>query len=237
LTQVSGDRAPVSRGPAFWGRGGYGAVLLDLDGCLIDSNDVHARAWSDALARFGHPIAPGRIRPEIGKGGQELLRDFLAPAERHYLGDAMGRLQTRLFLKRFGRQVRPFPGAASTVHAFRRARIPVVLASSADRTVVERSLDRLRLRGVVEGFTSADDVQKAKPFDDVFSLAISRFGLAGSHPVAVGDTPYDIGAAHQIGIPCIALLSGGFPEKLLAAAEARFTGLAQLWREGRHLFR
>lgn len=237
MTHVSGGGAPVSRGPSFWGRGGYGAVLLDLDGCLIDSNDVHARAWSDALARFGHTVTPGRIRPEIGKGGQEMLRDFLPPAERHYLGDAMGQLQTRLFLQRFSRQVRPFPGAASTVRAMKRARIPVVLASSADRTVVERALERLRLRHVVDGFTSADDVQKAKPFDDVFSLAISRFGLGTSHPVAVGDTPYDIGAAHQIGIPCIALLSGGFPEAVLAAAEARFTGLAQLWREGRHLFR
>lgn len=237
MTRVSGGRAPVFRGPSFWGRGGYGAVLLDLDGCLIDSNDVHARAWSDALARFGHAVSPGRIRPEVGKGGQEMLRDFLLPAERHFLGDALGQLQTRLFLKRFGRQVRPFPGAASTVRAMKRARIPVVLASSADRTVVERALDRLRLRRVVDGFTSADDVQKAKPFDDIFTLAISRFGLGGRHPVAIGDTPYDIGAAHQIGIPCIALLSGGFPERLLAAAEARFTGLAQLWREGRHLFR
>jgi beta-phosphoglucomutase-like phosphatase (HAD superfamily) len=237
LTRVSRDRAPVFRGPSFWGRGGYGAVLLDLDGCLIDSNDAHARAWSDALSRFGHTVAPGRIRPEIGKGGQELLRDFLPPAELHYLGAAMGELQTRLFLRRFGRQVRPFPGAAATVRAMKRARIPVVLASSADRTVVERALDRLRIRSVVEGFTSADDVRKAKPFDDVFSLAISRFGLGASHPVAIGDTPYDIGAAHQIGIPCIALRSGGFPERVLAAAEARFAGLAQLWREGRHLFR
>lgn len=237
MTRVSGGGAPVLRGPSFWGRGGYGAVLLDMDGCLIDSNDVHARAWSHTLARFGHSVPPGRIRSHIGKGGQEMLREFLSSAERHFLGDAMGQLQTRLFLERFGRQVRPFPGAASTVRAMKRARISVVLASSADRTVVERALDRLRLRRVVDGFTSADDVQKAKPFADIFSLAISRFGLAGSHPVAVGDTPYDIGAAHQIGIPCIALSSGGFPDRLLAAAEARFTGLPQLWREGRHLFR
>ncbi len=166
-----------------------------------------------------------------------MLRDFLPAAERHLLGEAMGALQTRLFLERFRRQVRPFPGAAATVRAMKRARVRVVLASSADRTVVKRALDRLRLGDVVDGFTSADDVQKAKPFSDVFSLAISRFGLGGHHPVAVGDTPYDIGAAHQIGIPCIALRSGGFPERLLAAAEARFAGLADLWRDGRHLFR
>jgi beta-phosphoglucomutase-like phosphatase (HAD superfamily) len=212
------------------------AVLLDLDGCLLDSNDAHARAWSRALARFGHRVSAARIRREIGKGGKELLRDFVGPAERHFLGDALGRTQTRFYLERFAAEVRPIPGAAAAVRAMRRAGIAVVVASSADRSVVARSLSTLRLDGVVTGFTSADDVEKAKPFDDVFSLAISRFRLANKRPVAVGDTPYDVAAAHQIGVPCLALESGGFPRKTLACAEALFASLADLWERGRTLF-
>jgi beta-phosphoglucomutase-like phosphatase (HAD superfamily) len=114
--------------------------------------------------------------------------------------------------------------------------VPVVLASSAAREVVERSLDSLRLLDVVTGFTTADDVEKAKPFDDVFSLAITRFRLSRARPVAIGDTPYDVAAAHQIGVPCLALESGGFPRRTLACAEGRFADLADLWRRGRELF-
>jgi beta-phosphoglucomutase-like phosphatase (HAD superfamily) len=101
---------------------------------------------------------------------------------------------------------------------------------------VERAISRLRLGGVLRGFTSADDVTKAKPFHDVFGLAISRFGLSSRRPVAIGDTPYDIAAAHQIGVPCLALRSGGFPERTLACAEAVFDGLAESWSGGRDLF-
>jgi beta-phosphoglucomutase-like phosphatase (HAD superfamily) len=43
----------------------FGAVLLDLDGCLLDSNDAHARAWSATLARFGRRIPAARLRGEV----------------------------------------------------------------------------------------------------------------------------------------------------------------------------
>jgi len=216
--------------------GPFGAVLLDLDGCLIDSNDAHAEAWSTALARFGRSVPASRLRMQIGKGGKELLRDFVTPAEHYFLGAAMGEVETDAFLSRFASRVRPFPNAAAVVREMLRAGLKVVIASSADRRVVERALSLLRLRRALTGFTSADDVDKAKPFEDVFQLAIDRFRLGSRRPVAVGDSPYDVAAAHQIGVPCIALRSGGFPPRTLAEADARFDDLDDLWRNGRGLF-
>lgn len=213
----------------------FGAVLLDLDGCLIDSNDAHARAWSAALTRFGRSVSVARLRGEIGKGGSEILRDLVTPAEHHLLAPAMGELATQLFLKAFPR-VRPVPGAAAAVRGMQRAGVAVVLASSAEREVVERAISRLRLERALLGFTSADDVRKAKPFHDVFGLAISRFRLGARHPVAIGDTPYDIAAAHQIGVPCIALRSGGFPGRTLTRADGVFDDLHDLWSNARGLF-
>jgi len=233
----------LSRGPGVGARGAraahgplFGALLLDLDGCLIDSNDAHARAWSAALRRFGRPVDFRRIRPHIGKGGAELLRDFVPRAARHFLGDAMGAEQTRIFLARYARRVQPISGAARAVRAMRRAGIPVVIASSADRRVVDLALRRMRLRDVIDGYTTANDVAKTKPFEDIFAVAIARFRLARRAPVAVGDTPYDIAAAHQIGLPCIALLSGGSRPESLRSAEGRYRDLADLWRRGRELF-
>jgi beta-phosphoglucomutase-like phosphatase (HAD superfamily) len=184
------------------------------------------------LAAFGYSVSAARVRPQIGKGGKELLRDFVEPVVRHFLGSAIGATETDLFLRDFAR-VRPVPGAARTVRAMLRDGIAVVLASSAERRVVERSLSLLRLKGVVTRFTSADDVRKAKPFEDVFRLAITRFRLGGRRPLAIGDTPYDIAAAHQLGIPCVALDSGGFPPRELACAEARFPDLAAFWAAAR----
>lgn len=202
----------------------------------MDSNDAHARAWSSALRLFGRRVPASRVRFQIGKGGSELLRDLVSPAEHHFLASAMGSVQTEIYLRRFRREVRPLPGAAPTIRRMRRAGLPVVLASSAAREVIERSLSLLRLRDVLTGFTSADDVEKAKPFHDIFSLAVDRFRLARRRPVAVGDTPYDVAAAHQMGLPCIALRSGGFPESSLRTADALFDDLPDLWDRGETLF-
>lgn len=202
----------------------------------MDSNAAHARAWSAALQLFGRSVPPSRVRFQIGKGGAELLRDLVSPGEHHFLSSAMGAVQTEIYLRRFRREVRPLPGAARTVRLIRRAGLPVVLASSASREVITRSLSLLRLRGVLTGFTSADDVKKAKPFHDVFSLAVDRFRLARRRPVAVGDTPYDVAAAHQMGLPCLALRSGGFPESSLRTADGLFDDLPDLWQRREGLF-
>ena len=65
---------------------------------------------------------------------------------------------------------------------------------------IRGSIINISTNGAVRAhrYTSADDVQKAKPFSDIFSLAIRRFRLEGRRPVAVGDTPYDIAAAHPV---------------------------------------
>ena len=211
-------------------------MLLDLDGCLVDSNDAHASAWSGALARFGRHVPASTLRRHIGKGGKELLRDFVTPAEHSLLAEAMGSVQTEIFLEKFRRDVRPFPGAAAAVRAMRREGIPVVLASSAQKEVIRRSLALLGLEGVLTGQTSAQDVEKSKPFDDIFSLAIDRYRLGSRRPVAIGDTPYDIAAAHQIGVPCLGMRSGGFPLWTLRSADHVFASVADLWEKGRDLF-
>ena len=214
----------------------YSAVLLDLDGCLVDSNDAHARAWSDTFERFGRRVPAARIRRHIGKGGQELLRDFVTDKEHALLASAMGSVQTERYLARFRREVRPIPGAAAAVRAMRSAGVAIVLASSAQREVIQRSLALLRLDGVLTGVTSAEDVEKAKPFDDIFSLAIARYRLSAANALAVGDTPYDVAAAHQIGVACAAMRSGGFPLRTLRCAEHLFAGVGEMWTAGRHLF-
>ncbi len=49
------------------------AVLLDVDGTLVDSNDAHAESWVETLSAFGYQVPFARIRQLIGKGGDKLL--------------------------------------------------------------------------------------------------------------------------------------------------------------------
>jgi beta-phosphoglucomutase-like phosphatase (HAD superfamily) len=57
------------------------AVIFDMDGTLIDSVDLHAKAWQDAFRDFGHEFELKAIRDQIGKGGDQLLPVFLSREE------------------------------------------------------------------------------------------------------------------------------------------------------------
>ena len=54
------------------------AVIFDIDGTLIDSVDLHARAWVEAFAHFGYHVPFEQVRPQIGKGGDQLMPAFIS---------------------------------------------------------------------------------------------------------------------------------------------------------------
>jgi beta-phosphoglucomutase-like phosphatase (HAD superfamily) len=54
------------------------AVIFDIDGTLIDSVDLHARTWVEAFAHFGYHVPFEQVRPQIGKGGDQLMPAFIS---------------------------------------------------------------------------------------------------------------------------------------------------------------
>lgn len=105
-----------------------------------------------------------------------------------------------------------------------------MLASSAEAQEVDHYLDLLDARELVDGWTTAADVEQTKPQPDLVVAALEKLGTDDA--VMVGDTPWDVEAAKQAGIPTIAVLTGGFSEQELrdAGAEAVFESIVELRR-------
>jgi HAD superfamily hydrolase (TIGR01509 family) len=196
------------------------AVLFDIDGTLVDSNDFHVRAWEEAFLNAGKKFDPQVIHDQIGKGTDMLVPTLMPDAddaEQEKLGDAHG----DLFKSRYLDRVKPFPGARDLLIRVRDAGQQVVLASSASKAELEHYLDLLDARGIVDETTSADDVERTKPAPDIFATALEKVApLAPEEVIVVGDTPYDVEAAAKCGIAAIALRSGKFPDEALREAGA-----------------
>src|SRR5205085_7190245 len=85
------------------------AVIFDIDGTLVDSVDLHARAWQEAFARFGKQIPYERVRYQIGKGGDQLMPVFLSKEELEEFGEELEKYRGELFKREYLPRVRPFP--------------------------------------------------------------------------------------------------------------------------------
>ena len=73
------------------------AVILDVDGTLVDSNDAHARAWVDAFADNGITVALDPVRRAIGMGGDKLMPAVAGIEEDSDLGQQIAKSRARLF--------------------------------------------------------------------------------------------------------------------------------------------
>lgn len=207
------------------------AVLLDLDGTLVDSIQAHAESWSRAFARYGYDVPSERIARWIGLGGDKLLRQ-VDPAldHTHGSGKSISQAHEDLFMSEYLPDVKPTNGASALLERIGEERSLRVIASSAKERELRALLKIAHIERLVDLTTNADDVDRSKPDPDVVAEALNKAGCASHEAVYVGDTPYDVVAAHSAGVAAIGVTCGAWDADGLKEAEAIYRDPAELVR-------
>ena len=107
----------------------------------------------------------------------------------------------------------PLDGARELVLELRRRDFVVVLASSSNPDDLDHFLDKLGVRGDVDDWTTADDVERTKPYPDVIQAALAKAGTDDA--VMVGDSRWDIEAAANAGLQTVCVITGGWSKQEL----------------------
>jgi HAD superfamily hydrolase (TIGR01509 family) len=143
------------------------------------------------------------------------------------LGEHIREAEAELYMELIA-EVEPLEGARGLILELGSRVDSVVLASSAKQDEVDRYLDLLDARQLVDAWTTSADVEATKPEPDLVHAALDRAGADSG--VMVGDTIWDCEAAERAGVPTVAVLTGGFSEAELldAGAVAVFESLHSL---------
>ena len=205
------------------------AVLFDIDGTLIDSNDAHARAWVAALAEAGHDVPFERVRPLIGMGGDRVL-PLLVPGltEDDEEGKAIAQRRLEIFKERELPHLRPTRGARALLEAVRARGARVVMATSAKGAELKDLLAVGDFEPLIDDASTSDDADSSKPAPDIVTASLKKAGVDAHEAVMGGDTQYDVTAAHNAPVACVALLCGGNPRETLREADAVYDDPAEL---------
>lgn len=203
------------------------AVLFDVDGTLIDSNDLHAKAWQDAFREFGHRVALEDIQKQIGKGGDTLMPVFVSKDEIEASGEKMVERYAAIFKERYLGQAMPFPHVPELLARLRDHGVRIALASSAKKEMLAEFKTIAGIDGLTDIETTSEDAEASKPNPDIFEAAMKRLGdVARGDAIVVGDTPYDAEAATKAGLRTIGLTCGGWSE-----AELKKVGCIAVYRD------
>jgi HAD superfamily hydrolase (TIGR01509 family) len=194
------------------------AVIFDVNGTLIDSNDLHAAAWQRAFRHFGYEMPYEQLRSQVGKGSDNYIPHFLSPEDYARVGKELAQYKTELFKRDYAFRITPFPGVRELFQKIRAENLRIALATSAKGDELDQYEHILKIEGLVDADTSKDDAARSKPAPDVFAAALQRLGVRAEDAIAVGDTPYDAEACTKIGLRIIGMLCGGFEEEELLRA-------------------
>ena len=205
------------------------AVILDIDGTLVDTNYQHAVAWYRAFRQHDVLLPIWRIHTHMGMGGDQLVESLTDAETEREKGDDIRTAEKALYLALI-EEVEPLAGARDLIERLKDDGKTVVLASSAKEDEVEHYIDLLDARELADDWTTSADVESTKPEPDLVQAALDKAGAEPGDAVMLGDTPWDCKAAARAGVETVALITGGFSEEQLreAGAVAVFESIPEL---------
>jgi HAD superfamily hydrolase (TIGR01509 family) len=192
-------------------------AVLDVDGTLVDTNYHHALAWYRAFRRHGIVLPVWRLHRHVGMGGDKYVAAVAGDDVEERLGDRLRDDWESLFNELLD-EIEPLDGARGLIRDLKESGHTVVLASSAIADHVEAFLDKLEAHDLADAWTTKDDVESSKPDPDLVEAALAK--AKSRDAVMVGDTPWDVEAAHRAGIETICVVTGGYSEAELREAGA-----------------
>ena len=208
------------------------AVLLDIDGTLLDSNDAHARAWVETGEELGYAIRFDAVRPLIGMGGDKVLPMLTGLAEESAEGQRVLARRGQIFRERHLASCEPFPGVQDLLARMGRDGLELVIATSASGDDLKALVERAGIGDLIDGATHADEAEESKPDPDIVHAALKRAGEPADRAVMIGDTPYDVEAARNAGVRIIAVRCGGWwNDADLSGADAVYDDPAAILRD------
>ena len=183
---------------------GSKAVLWDMDGTLVNSEELHWISWRNTMANEDVAITREQFLSTFGQRNDSIIPVWLgsaASAERiERIGQAKEELYRQL-VRRVG--IAPEPGVAIWLSRLHQQGWRQAIASAAPRANIEAVLEVLSAKQIFQGIVSAEDVHRGKPDPEVYLLAADRVGVPAERCIVVEDAASGIEGARRAGMRSI----------------------------------
>ena len=178
-------------------------VIFDLDGLLADTERLHQQAYQAAFARFGATLTAADYAAHWIRRGRG-IEDYVGERGLHLDADRVRETKSVLYRQLVESSVQPMPGAVALLEHLA-GRKTLALASSAYPDAVRSVIGALAMTPYFAVIATRGDVERIKPFPDLFLYVATRLGVPPQDCVVLEDAEKGVVAARAAGMACIAV--------------------------------
>jgi HAD superfamily hydrolase (TIGR01509 family) len=204
-------------------------AVFDLDGVLVDSEQVWDDARRSLAAERGIPWPDGATQAMIGMSSPEWSRFMHETVGLPEPAEEINREVVAWMMRLYRERLPAIDGAVDAVRLIGEA-FRLGLASSSNRPIIDLVLELTGLGDAFEATVSSEEVARGKPAPDVYLEALRRLGATGAEAAAIEDSHSGIRSAHAAGMRVVAIPNPHFPPDAdaLALADAVLDSIAAL---------
>lgn len=204
------------------------AVLMDIDGTLLDSVEAQTQCWLRVLQDFGYAVDYRQVRSRIGLGPDRVLKELCGISEASARAQRLLPIREELLRSHDLPQLQTLPGVYEFVRRVQASGAKLAVVTSAYRSEALALLGAAQLLTDFDHVVCREDVGATKPAPGGLQVALERMGVDREDALVVASTPYDLAAAHAAQVPCVAVQSGGWPDSALLGQGHAYRDLADL---------
>ncbi|HVS39748.1 MAG TPA: HAD family phosphatase [Gemmataceae bacterium] len=181
------------------------AAIWDVDGTLVDTAELHFRAWEATAAERGRPFSRDDFSRTFGRRNPEIIHILFGDAIAGRDAEELADRKEVLYRAAAAAGVELLPGVRALVDDLDGAGFGQAIGSSAPRANLDLILRLTGVRRFFDVIVSMEDVQRGKPDPQVFQVAAQRLGMSPARCVVLEDAVAGVEAAKAAGMKCIAV--------------------------------
>lgn len=193
-------------------------VLFDMDGVLVDSEEYIAKAAVEMFHREGVDVKEEDFVPFVGSGEDRYLGG-VAEKYSFTIDITEAKLKTyKIYGELVEGRLSPLSGVVDFIEKAKAKGLKLAVATSADRIKMDINLENIGIsEDTFDATVNGLEVERKKPFPDIFKLAANKIGLKPEECLVVEDAVSGVEAAKSAGAKCLGLMTSFTGEELAKA--------------------
>ncbi|MBZ9691718.1 HAD family hydrolase [Clostridium sp. M14] len=198
------------------------AFIFDMDGVIIDSEPIHRQVHGEIMNTLGINISKGELALYAGATNEYI---FTKLKERYGIKKSVSELmdcKSKLIINKVKEEsLEPINGIRELLNALRKNNIKTAIGSSSPRSLIEAVIDKFNLHDAFDCIVSGEEVERSKPYPDVYIEVSKKLGINPEKCIVVEDSHNGVQAAKSAGMKCIGFDNVNSGNQDLSKADVR----------------